>query len=79
MWSADGALPQKSGAAQIGACQTHALPELQGNKSLHGNQGLGPEVSFFGEDYQNAILKQEETSELWDALWLRSSESLLQG
>lgn len=33
----------------------------------------------FWEDYQEALLTEEETDELWDALWLRSSESLLHG
>lgn len=30
----------------------------------------------FWEDYQKALLNEEETGELWDALWMRSSESL---
>lgn len=34
---------------------------------------------IFWEDYQKALLNHEETGELWDALWLRSSESLLHG
>ena len=33
----------------------------------------------FWEDYQNALLTEAETAELWDALWARSSESLLHG
>lgn len=34
---------------------------------------------IFWEDYQNALLNHEEIGELWEALWLRSSESLLHG
>lgn len=33
----------------------------------------------FWEDYQNALLTEAETDELWDSLWTRSSESLLHG
>ena len=68
MRSADGALPEKSGTAQIGAHQTHALPELQGNKGLHGNQGLGPECHFLGRLPKGAIDRRGNGRTLGDAL-----------
>ena len=33
----------------------------------------------FWEDYQKAVLTEEETGELCETLWTRSSESLLHG
>jgi DNA replicative helicase MCM subunit Mcm2 (Cdc46/Mcm family) len=31
---------------------------------------------IFWEEYQNALLNEQEKGELWDALWMCSSESL---
>ena len=33
----------------------------------------------FWQDYQEALVDEVETDELWETLWLRSSESLLHG
>ena len=33
----------------------------------------------FWQDYQEALVAEVETDELWETLWLRSSESLLHG
>ena len=33
----------------------------------------------FWQDYQEALVAEVETDELWETLWLRSSESLVHG